>query len=66
MSDCQVKPGYLSRFEPVNSNLTKMSVYNPGCNLKILQCLAGFEPVKMYRLTEPGKNARLDHFTGID
>ena len=20
----------------------------------------------MYRLTEPGKNARLDHFTGID
>ena len=40
-SDCQMKPGYLSKFEPVNLNLTKMSGYNPGCNLKILQCLAG-------------------------
>ena len=39
--DCQVKPGYLSRFETVNSNLTKMSGYNSGCNLKILQCSAG-------------------------
>jgi hypothetical protein len=35
-SDCQVKPEYLSRFEPVNLNLTKRSGYNPGCNLKIL------------------------------
>ena len=26
----------LSR-EPVNSNLKKMSGYNPGCNMKILQ-----------------------------
>ena len=40
-TDCQVKPGYFPRFEPVNSNLTKMTGYNPGCNLKILQCLAG-------------------------
>ena len=39
-SESQVKPGYLSWFEPVNSNLTKMSGYNPGCNLKILQWLA--------------------------
>ena len=25
-----------------------------------------FEPGKMYRLTEPVRNNRLDHFTGID
>ena len=24
------------------------------------------QPEKIYRLTDPGKNARLDHFTGID
>ena len=39
--DCQVKPAYLSRFEPVNSNLSKMSSYNTGCHLQILLCLAG-------------------------
>ena len=39
-SDCQVKPAYLSRFEPLNSNLPKMSCYNTGCNLQILLCLA--------------------------
>ena len=69
-SDCRVKPGYLSRFEPANSNLTKMSGYNPSCNLKILQKIIRFEPEKTYRLTEPAKNVRfdpnLDHFTGID
>ena len=30
-----------SRFKPVNSNLAKMSSYNPGCNLVILLCLLG-------------------------
>ena len=39
-SDCQVKPGYFYRFEPVISNLPKMSGYNAGCYLKILLCLA--------------------------
>ena len=39
--DCQVKPAYLSRFEPVNSNLPKMSGYNLGCQVTILLCLAG-------------------------
>ena len=29
--DCQVKHKYLSRFEPVNLNLIKMSDYNPIC-----------------------------------
>jgi hypothetical protein len=33
-SDCQVKPAFLSRFEPVNSNLPKMSGYNTGCHLE--------------------------------
>ena len=50
-SDCQVKPAYLSRFEPVNSNLTKMSGYNLGCNLKILLCLA----IEIYGLAEDYK-----------
>ena len=39
--DCQVKPAYLSRFEPVNSNLPKMSGYNTGFHLTILLCLVG-------------------------
>ena len=53
-SDCQVKPAYLSRFEPVNSNLPKMACYNTGCHLKILLCLAGDGQV------EPGKKGRFD------
>ena len=32
---------YLSGFQPVNYNMTKMSCYNSGCNLKIFQRLAG-------------------------
>ena len=61
--DFQVKPGYLSRFEPIKWNLTTMSDYYLGCNLNILQCfqeIIRFEPGNMYRLTEPGKNARFD------
>ena len=64
-SDCQVKPAYLSRFEPVNSNLPKMSFYNTGCHLKILLCLVGDCQVwtwKMYRLTEPGKKRQVGSF----
>ena len=52
MSDSQVKPGYLSKFEPVDSNLTKMSGYNSGCNLKIFQCLAGDYQVRTQKTVQ--------------
>ena len=54
-SDCQMKPGYLYRSDPIYSNLPKMSGYTTGCNLKILLCFARFEHGKMFRLTEHGK-----------
>ena len=60
-SYCQVRPGYLSRSEPVNSNLTKCQVITKVVTLQSCsaqQVIIRFESGKMYRLTEPGKNAR--------
>ena len=51
-----IKPGIFSRLsQPVHFSRFKSD------NL-----LFRLQPGKMYRLTEPGKNARLGHFTGID
>ena len=47
------QPVYFSRFKP--DNLLLSTARFSGYNLK-----------KIYRLTEPGKNAWVDHFTGID
>ena len=48
------QPVHFSRFKPDNLLLSK------HCKIFRLQ------PGKIYRLTKPGKTARLDHFTGID
>ena len=53
-----IQPGIFSRFsQPVH-----FSRLSPENWEQIIQ----FEPGKMYRLTAPGKNTRLDHLTGID
>ena len=46
-SDCQVKPGYLSRLEPVNLNLTKCQL-KPRLEPENLAVIIRFESEKMY------------------
>ena len=55
-----IQPGIFSRFsQPVH-----FSRFKPE---NLLHCkIFRLQPGKIYWLTEPGKNARLDHFTGIE
>ena len=57
-----VQPGIFSRFsQPVH-----FSRFKPENLLLSTARFTGYNLEKMCRLTEPGKNARLDHFEGID
>ena len=57
-----IQPGIFSRFsQPVH-----FSRFKPDNLLLGTARFSGYNLEKIYRLTEPGKNTRLDHFTGID
>ena len=57
-----IQPGIFSRFsQPVH-----FSRFKPDNLLLSTARFSGYNPGKMYMLTEPGKNARLDQFTGIN
>ena len=56
-----IQPGIFSMFsQPVH-----FSRFKAAKHCKIAK-ICSLQPGKMYRLTEPGKNGRLDHFTAID